>query len=527
MLSYSDLIPDAVQKRGFLKIAAKAFRDSIEAHKELKSLSSREEFYVFVCAVYKLGITYQCTGTQGSIKKAGDIKEMSRVLYEHYCSFTETILLDKEITDLISCCLRYLHLKQFCDEEDHHARETLINTSGNLDKNDTKGEGGTKTPNSSPLETSDLLGMQPSEALGLADYENILKVHLGGYTVTDKLKEMWQHTEWHDFASEVLNRTLVGLDKNSTDVDALTVDRNSDTKNCVSGSVSGTVNRSIATQDLKQDTASLPNERLLTPEVATIQSQFHGLNVGSSPRRVQGAIVWKFDFSCIEWMGQQTLAFVGEPLDLAKEKEGKQRDAFMVEFLNQEDPFAKYVAKRYKEAESLKQYQQDIICQMTARYYAMLFNQQLTETDSKVGHIEFLPVALLQLVNSNGYLSEVYNVERYMAGDFVKFTNNAKFVRNRGTLVSDLVLAFSHFTHQASNNELIIVDIQGWTPASNEIGCIFLTDPQIHSDVYRCYGTGNLRQEGIDTFWKEMHPECNHLCQKMHLTRPSQQLDNP
>ena len=41
---------------------------------------------------------------------------------------------------------------------------------------------------------------------------------------------------------------------------------------------------------------------------------------------------------------------------------------------------SRYVAKRYKKAESLKQYQQDIICQMTARYYAMLFNQQLTET---------------------------------------------------------------------------------------------------------------------------------------------------
>lgn len=142
--------------------------------------------------------------------------------------------------------------------------------------------------------------------------------------------------------------------------------------------------------------------------------------------------------------------------------------------------------------------------------------------DAKVSQIEFLPVALLQLVNSDGYLSEVYNVERYMAGDFVKFTNNEKFVRNRDTLVSDLVLAFSHFTYQASNNELIIVDIQGWTPASNEIGCIFLTDPQIHSDVYRyCYGTGNLLEKGIDTFWKEMHPKCNNLCLKMHLTRPS------
>ena len=53
------------------------------------------------------------------------------------------------------------------------------------------------------------------------------------------------------------------------------------------------------------------------------------------------AIVWRFDFSCCEWRGQQTLAFVGDLLDLAEDKEGKQRDAFMVEFLSQEDPSAK------------------------------------------------------------------------------------------------------------------------------------------------------------------------------------------
>ena len=106
-----------------------------------------------------------------------------------------------------------------------------------------------------------------------------------------------------------------------------------------------------------------------------------------------------------------------------------------------------------------------------------------------------------------------------MAGDFVKFTNNGKFVRDHSE--SDLLLAFCHFSYQASNNELMIVDIQGWAPASNEIGCIFLTDPQIHSDVYSlCYGTGNLGQEGINTFWNEMHPKCNDLCLKMQLTRP-------
>ena len=96
-----------------------------------------------------------------------------------------------------------------------------------------------------------------------------------GYTASVKLKE-------------VPNRIIVPLDNNSTDMDALTVDQNSDTKNCVSGSVSGTVIRCNVTQDLKQDTAPLPNDRFLTPEVATIQSQSHGGKEGASPQRVQG-----------------------------------------------------------------------------------------------------------------------------------------------------------------------------------------------------------------------------------------------
>ena len=41
--------------------------------------------------------------------------------------------------------------------------------------------------------------------------------------------------------------------------------------------------------------------------------------------------------------------------------------------------YSRYVAKRYKKPKGLKQYQRDIVCQMTARHYAMLFNQQLTK----------------------------------------------------------------------------------------------------------------------------------------------------
>ena len=250
--------------------AEEDFKESIQAHKELKSLSSREEFNVFVRAVHKLGIIYRLTGR---IKKGSDLNAGSSLLLQHYCSFTGTIPLDKEITNLISSCLGVLQLKQFYDEEDHHVGKTLINTGGNLDKSDTKGKGGTKTPYSSPLETSDLLGMQPSNIFCLADHENISKLHLGGYTASVRLKK-------------VPNRILVPLDNNSTDVDALTVYQNSDTRNCASGSVSSTVIRCNVTQDLKQDTASLPNERFLSPEAPTTQSQSYGRKEGQ--RRVQG-----------------------------------------------------------------------------------------------------------------------------------------------------------------------------------------------------------------------------------------------
>ena len=138
---------------------------------------------------------------------------------------------------------------------------------------------------------------------------------------------------------------------------------------------------------------------------------------------------------------------------------------------------------------------------------------------ANVGHIEFLPVVLLQLVNENGSLSGAYtyNVERHVAGEVVQLTNNLKFVREQG-LVSDLVQAFSHFTYEASNQKLVIV---GRTPASDETGSTFLFDPQIHSVVYKCFGTGNLLQEGIASFWKEMHPRCNNLCEELGLVKPN------
>ena len=51
--------------------------------------------------------------------------------------------------------------------------------------------------------------------------------------------------------------------------------------------------------------------------------------------------MWRFDSTRNEWRGENTLAFVGKVLELEEGKEGAQRNAFMVEFINQDDPFAK------------------------------------------------------------------------------------------------------------------------------------------------------------------------------------------
>ena len=131
---------------------------------------------------------------------------------------------------------------------------------------------------------------------------------------------------------------------------------------------------------------------------------------------------------------------------------------------------------------------------------------------------------MLQLFDHDGQVSGVYNVEPYMAGEFVKVSNNLGIARTdrRG---ADLLLAFSHFTFQASNQELIIVDIQGWTPKDSS-GCTFLTDPQIHSKIYNCFGIGNLRHRGFEQFWKKMHPTCNRICTGLGLVRPELTSDS-
>eukprot|EP00794_Sanderia_malayensis_P006371 gene6371-7103_t len=237
---------------------------------------------------------------------------------------------------------------------------------------------------------------------------------------------------------------------------------------------------------------------------------------------VHEALVWRYDPIIKQWNTNQTLAYVGEKKDFGS-KEGACRDVFDFKHLNQDDPYGRYLGKRYKldkyqdNPMSIAQYQQDIICQNTARFYGTLFNQKLYELSGEaVGQIQFLPTVLVELKNIKNDPERYFNVEPFMFGNFEKITNNMDHVVKEDVSGKNLLLAFSHFSYCKSKGELIVVDIQGWT-SQDKRGFHFLTDPQIHTIDRRGYGTGNLGRKGMNSFWQKQHKVCNEVCRSLNL----------
>ena len=76
--------------------------------------------------------------------------------------------------------------------------------------------------------------------------------------------------------------------------------------------------------------------------------------------------------------------------------------------------------------------------------------------------------------------------KNFISGEYVKHNSNAGFVED--VKLRTTPHAFSHFTFECSNHELIVVDIQG-------VDNLF-TDPQIHTFNGENYGDGNLGVKG-------------------------------
>ena len=106
----------------------------------------------------------------------------------------------------------------------------------------------------------------------------------------------------------------------------------------------------------------------------------------------------------------------------------------------------------------------------------------------------------LDIELSGGY-AEPLCLEPYLAGDYVKHSDNAG---HRET-DDETAACFSYFSYILSQKMLVVCDIQG-------VGT-FYTDPQIHTIDGEGFGAGNLGAEGIRRFLRTHRH--NLLCEEL------------
>eukprot|EP00041_Stephanoeca_diplocostata_P026006 m.693396 g.693396 ORF g.693396 m.693396 type:complete len:711 (+) comp22872_c0_seq3:173-2305(+) len=172
----------------------------------------------------------------------------------------------------------------------------------------------------------------------------------------------------------------------------------------------------------------------------------------------------------------------------------------------------------------------DMETQTVAAKLALDFNNRLGRTtEASEIKLKFLVAKVLKV--SVGETSSETERYRHMAVErqfnegahMVKYTNNYNFVRHTDdpTVAKhrDLAVAYSHFTYDFTNGYLIVVDVQGVEGVDGGgKDILLLTDPAIHCARHHRFGVTNLRQAGIDGFFKTH--KCNKFCSALGLTTP-------
>ncbi|XP_006872318.1 PREDICTED: alpha-protein kinase 1 [Chrysochloris asiatica] len=238
-----------------------------------------------------------------------------------------------------------------------------------------------------------------------------------------------------------------------------------------------------------------------------------GVFKSSQLHRAHNALLLKYSKKSELWTAQETAVYFGDYLNV--KKKGKQRKAFWVHYLHQEEILGRYVGKEYKDQKGLWHHFIDVERQMTAQYYVTEFNKRLYEQKIPT-QIFYIPATIL-LILEDKTIKGCVSVEPYMLGEFVKLSNNTKVVKKEYE-ATEYGLAYGHFSYEFSKCRDVVVDLQGWVTGNGK-GLIYLTDPQIHSADQKDVTT-NFGKRGIFYFFNNQHMKCNEICQRLSLTRP-------
>lgn len=161
-----------------------------------------------------------------------------------------------------------------------------------------------------------------------------------------------------------------------------------------------------------------------------------------------------------------------------------------------------YVAKCYMNTEDISRenYFNDAQVQMDAKLLAEIYNRH-----NPPKKIDMFQVAILEFKQRAD--KPLYHLEHFIDGKYIKYNSNSGFVED--VHVRNTPQAFSHFTFECSNHELIVVDVQG-------VGDLY-TDPQIHTVAGTEYGEGNLGIKGFALFFSTH--VCNDVCKSLGLSQ--------
>ena len=192
------------------------------------------------------------------------------------------------------------------------------------------------------------------------------------------------------------------------------------------------------------------------------------------------------------------------------------RDAFMAKSINGL-PSGQYVLKKYKktEIEGIKKLFGTIlkhtrkVVQMSA--LARNFAQNMEEEVSVFEFGQTFTYAKVYYASMNG---EPVTIEPYIQGRFEKYINNTGNISEDDSEVVLKAETFVHYTHERSDGQLIVTDIQGvkYSLCDPEIATSTLLTEEGNAILFCC---GNLSATAIKNFI--LGHKCNKYCHLLKL----------